>query len=82
MASFAHLAGNHLSALDEGRRRQSSNFFEILNDPQRYHEQVLQFVNENLNDEDEESKDTGYGHSLNLQYKRLIRPSFQSLTLE
>jgi len=62
--------------MDEGRRRQSSNFFEILNDPQRYHEQVLQFVNENLNEDEEESKDTGLDNSLNQQYKRLFRASF------
>ena len=33
---------------EEGRRRLSSNFFDILTDPQRYHEQVFNFVNENV----------------------------------
>ena len=34
ITNFAHLAG-HLpsSQIDEGRRRQSSNFFDILTDP-------------------------------------------------
>lgn len=57
IANFAHLAGNYHQALDEGRRRQSSNFFEILNDPQRYRELVYKDVNENFNDDEEESKD-------------------------
>ena len=44
---FAHLAGTQLKLTDEGRRRQSSNFFDILTDPQKYQEQVKNFVNEN-----------------------------------
>ena len=48
------MAGQNLQAMDEGRRRQSSNFFDILTDPQRYHEQVQNFVNENFDEEDEQ----------------------------
>ena len=31
----------------EGRRRLSSNFFDMLTNPQIYNEQVLNYVNEN-----------------------------------
>ncbi len=39
-------------------------------------------MNDNLNEEEEESKDSNFGLPINSYYKRFIRPSFQSLTLE
>ena len=60
--NFGHLAAalrptNQRLSFDqdaEGRRRLSSNFFDILTDAQRYDEVVQQFVNENCEDEDED----------------------------
>ena len=46
---FAHLASSlgNGDADAEGRRRLSSNFFDMLTNPQIYNEQVLNYVNEN-----------------------------------
>ena len=48
------LGFSHLGEAEAGRRRQSSNFFDILTDPQRYQEQVHNFVSETFQEDDHE----------------------------
>ena len=64
------MAGTSIMLTDEGRRRQSSNFFDILTDPQKYQEQVKNFVNENFQDDEDDSG------------KRQIRKQSEVITLE
>jgi hypothetical protein len=47
----------------EGRRRQSSNFLDILNDPIKYQEQVRNFMQENCLTETEENDQMSSGSS-------------------
>jgi hypothetical protein len=51
---------SHLNIEDqEGRRRQSSNFLDILNDPIKYQEQVHNFMEKNCLTEENDQISSG-----------------------
>ena len=75
---FEHLGCHNCShpEHEETRRRTSSNFFDILSDPKSYHECVQNFVSQNFEDDEEETKEA------HPNTKRLFRPSFEKNILK